>query len=169
MIQGEITDLHPFDKEELKNTLKWKNDPIIKEYIGTVYPISMEEHKRWFDKLSSNDNIRFFSIKTKEGDHIGNINLRINWKDRNCEFGILIAEKTQGKGYGTDALKTVVNFAFEELNMHRIWCQIFEYNKAAVRVYEKAGFAQEGIMKEALFHEGKYHDKILMSMLNNKQ
>ncbi|MHA1293718.1 MAG: GNAT family N-acetyltransferase, partial [Promethearchaeota archaeon] len=72
------------------------------------------------------------------------------------------------KGYGTDCLKILLSFGFEILNLHSIYLRVFDFNERAIKVYLKIGFKKAGVLREAYFIEGKYHDVILMDILANQ-
>lgn len=89
--------------------------------------------------------------------------------NRSTECIIDIGLKTVwGKGIGTSAVSLILNFAFNELNSHRIYLQVFSFNERAIKLYEKSGFVGEGIMRQTLYRFGKWHDTILMSILQNE-
>lgn len=102
--------------------------------------------------------------------HVGSTGLhQINWKDRCAIFGIALGEKTYwDRGYGTDATRTMLRFAFEELNLNRVELEVFDENLRARRCYEKVGFRHEGTRRQAVFTEGVYHDVHLMSILREE-
>jgi RimJ/RimL family protein N-acetyltransferase len=80
--------------------------------------------------------------------------------------GILIGEKScWNRGYGTEAMHLLVDTAFNTLNLHRVYLRVFEDNPRAIRAYEKAGFVHEGRMRQAEFHQGRFCDVLLMSVL----
>ena len=91
---------------------------------------------------------------------------RHNWKNRTASLGILIGEKDyQGRGFGPDAVRTMLKFAFDELNLHRVELDVMAFNTRAIRCYEKVGFRHEGIRRESFFRGGKYHDLHVMAVL----
>jgi RimJ/RimL family protein N-acetyltransferase len=102
--------------------------------------------------------------------HIGNTGLhQIDWKNRMAVFGIVLGEKAYwGQGFGTEAARTILRFAFEELNLHRVELEVFDFNPRAIRSYEKVGFRHEGTRREALFRNGRYQDVHLMSILQEE-
>ena len=110
------------------------------------------------------------AIETAEGVHIGNVGLhRIDWKNRNAEPGIAIGEKEYwNRGYGTDAIRTLLGLAFREMNLHRVFLRVDADNARGIRCYEKAGFRQEGTLREAVFKAGIYHDQYVMSILRSE-
>jgi len=94
--------------------------------------------ERWFERQLNDEKSRIFAIETEKGVHIGNIGLHeIVYKDGKATLGIMIGEKGYwGQGYGSDALKALLRFAFEELNLHRLYLSVFDFNKRAIRCYE---------------------------------
>nr|WP_206076217.1 GNAT family protein [Marinitoga lauensis] len=71
-------------------------------------------------------------------------------------------------GYGTEAMKLLVNFIFDEMNINKVKLHVFSFNKRAIRSYEKVGFKVEGVLREQIFREGKYHDEIIMGILRRE-
>lgn len=132
--------------------------------------MSRAEEEGWFEALLQDDSRRIFAIETEEGSHIGNIGLGdVDWRNRKAALGIAIAEKEYwGRGYGTDAVMTLLDFAFNEMNLHRVHLSVFEFNRRAIRCYEKCGFRHEGREREAFFRDGRYHDSLLMGILREE-
>jgi len=110
----------------------------------------------------------FFSIRTLDDNRLlGEIALDVihNWVSRNAFVGLGIGIRHDwGRGYGTDAMKTMLRFAFTELNLQRVTLTVFEYNPRAIRSYEKSGFQHEGRMRGALLRDGKRWDMLYMSI-----
>lgn len=75
----------------------------------------------------------------------------INWQNSTCFVGISIGEQWQGKGLGTDAMKTLIDFIFNYIAINKIKLQVFSFNTAAIRSYEKCGFSKEGILRNEIF------------------
>lgn len=81
------------------------------------------------------------------------------------EAGVMIDPKHQGKGYGTEALRNLIKYAFEEMNVHRIEASCDARNASAVKMLEKAGMSREGICKESMLVGGKWEDEYLYAVL----
>ncbi len=112
-----------------------------------------------------------FSIRTLADDRlVGEVDLSgINWASGESIVGIGIGDRNDwGKGYGTDAMRIVLRFAFTELNLHRVFLNTFEYNPRAIRSYEKCGFKHEGRMRGVLNREGRRWDLIYMGILKEE-
>jgi UDP-4-amino-4,6-dideoxy-N-acetyl-beta-L-altrosamine N-acetyltransferase len=170
LITGENVYLRALERTDFQKILDWINNPELKYLTGTLYPITDAEHEKWFQmKLVEKTNKSFGIVDRLSDEIIGVIGFNnTDFINRNAEIYIYIGDKSYwGKGLGTDSVKTLVNFAFGELNLHRISLVVFSYNTRAIRSYEKAGFVTEGILKESIFKAGKYHDKVLMAILNN--
>ncbi|MDI6893829.1 MAG: GNAT family protein [Bacillota bacterium] len=108
-----------------------------------------------------------FIIQTRDGRPIGVMGLhRIDQVHREAELGIFIGEKDcWGRGYGTDAIRTLLGFAFEEMNFHRTYLRVNADNLRAQRCYEKCGFVREGTLRQAVFADGGWRDQHLMAAL----
>ncbi|MED4174038.1 GNAT family protein, partial [Halalkalibacterium halodurans] len=93
----------------------------------------------------------------------------IDYKNRNAECIIDIGEKTYwGKGYGFEALRLLLNYAFLEMNLHRVSLRVFSFNKKAIRLYEKLGFKHEGTSRQCLYRYGQWHDIVHMGILKDE-
>jgi RimJ/RimL family protein N-acetyltransferase len=90
-------------------------------------------------------------------------------EDRHAELGIMIGEKEYwNRGYGTDAVGTLVRFAFEQMNLNKVTLGVFEFNERAQAVYQKLGFVVEGRAREDYYQDGRYWDIIRMSVLRRE-
>lgn len=89
----------------------------------------------------------------------------INWINRNAVTGTLIGEKEhRGKGYGTDAKMLLLDFAFNALGLHKVCSRVFAFNGRSRRYGEKCGYTVEGVLKEQHFHNGEFHDELVMAV-----
>ncbi|GAG61538.1 unnamed protein product, partial [marine sediment metagenome] len=99
--------------------MKWVNDREVTKYLSSfLYPVSRAEEEKFLERaMSHNDTEKNLVMETKKGDYIGQISLhKIDWKNRNTELGIVIGNKKYwGKGYGTDAIKTLLNHTFNQM------------------------------------------------------
>jgi RimJ/RimL family protein N-acetyltransferase len=89
-------------------------------------------------------------------------------KDRCGTLGIALDREHTGRGYGTDAMRIIVGYGFREMGLHRIQLSVAAFNPAGIRSYQKAGFAVEGRHREAVLHDGRWHDEVLMSILDHE-
>ncbi|MBO0994436.1 GNAT family N-acetyltransferase [Bacillus sp. SD088] len=152
---------------------KWRNDMDVMYSTNPsldVYPL--EETKEFVDQviLGSHTSKSYIMVEKSNETSIGVVALiNIDDKNRNAECIIDIGEKKYwGEGYGSEGLKLLLDYAFYEMNLHRVSLQVFSFNNRAIRLYKKIGFHEEGNSRESLFREGKWHDIIHMGLLQNE-
>jgi len=170
MIVGEKVRLRAVERDDLPRYVEWFSDPEVRRHLLVYLPFSLAQEERWFEglleRLERQEDV-LLAIEAADGVHIGNVGLhRIDWKNRSAELGIVIGDKAYwNQGYGTDAIRTLVDLAFREMNLHRVFLRVDADNARGIRCYHKAGFQQEGILRDAAFREGVYHDQVIMSVL----
>ena len=166
MLEGELVRLLAVNRENLPKFLGWVNDPEVTKFLMVDPPLGMEQEEAWFESLRDREAL-IFTIQTKEGEVIGNCGLeKISWKDRKATLGIMIGSKMHwDKGYGTDAVNTLLRLCFDELNLMRVCLICDQTNVRARRAYEKSGFRQEGLMRAYRYKNGVYVDEVLMSII----
>jgi len=132
-------------------------------------PVDLESAKTEYDNLIKSGNNALFAIIFDE-EYIGIVGLySINWIARSAELRIIIGNKTYwNKGYGTDATKLAIRYGFDMLNLNKIWLGVNAEHIGAIRAYEKAGFTQEGILRQEIFRNNRYYDAIRMSILRGE-
>lgn len=173
MLFGERIRLRAIEREDIPTFVRWFNDPEVRRYLLMYEPMSRVKEERWFEAQVEARDEFLLAIEAQVGDdwiHIGNVGLhRIDWKNRIAIFGIALGEKAYwGQGYGTDATRTMLRFAFGELNLHRVELEVYDFNPRAIRCYEKAGFRREGTRRQALFRDGRYWDVHTMAVLQTE-
>jgi [ribosomal protein S5]-alanine N-acetyltransferase len=151
--------------------LSWLNDSEVTKYLESgFFPSSLNDLTQYITQRNSSNEVFLAIIDLASNEHIGNIKLsNINWIHRTAEIGIMIGEKNYwGKGYGTEAVKLVVEYGFNVLNLRKIYLGVYGNHQAAIKSYERAGFEVDGILKEHLYLDGTYVDKVYMSIFNKK-
>lgn len=172
MIEGTLVNLRPQEMSDLERMTRWVNDREVTRFHSTRYPWSLSTEEAWLANRTSRP-LSFaavgLAIETKDGVHIGSCGLHgASPEHRGAELGIMIGEKEYwSRGYGSDAVATLLRFAFQEMNLHRIELHVFDFNTRGIRAYEKCGFVEEGRMREARHQEGRYNDVVIMSVLRD--
>ena len=137
---------------------------------GTQQSFTFEQVEAFCSRLLEADDRVDYAI-TLQGDanerYIGEVVLNsIDWHNRSADFRIVLQQQQYfGKGYGTEATELIVAFGFEQLKLHRIELEVYDFNPRAQHVYEKIGFVREGLRRDVLLWEGTYHSAIVMSLL----
>ena len=174
MFNGDIVTLRSVELSDLDSIMEHWNNLKLRQYLYFFLPMSREEEKDWIQntwKRRQEGTDFIFAIEHKETkEFLGTCGLSgLNYINQKAELGIAIhAEKNWGKGYGTDAMKVLMKFGFNYLNLHRIELRVFTHNTRAIKIYQKVGFKEIGIRREARFQNGKFHDVKLMDILRRE-
>src|SRR5579859_3247255 len=170
LFTGQLVRMAAKQPEDAKAFARWSEDP---EYLRLLnfdpaMPRSPEsfEDKKGEDRHDNGRSFEFTFRTLAEDKLIGFGGLNVAWNNQSTWVYIGIGEPNyRGKGYGSDAMQLLVNYAFRELGLYRVGLGVFGYNTRAIRVYEKLGFVYEGAQREALYREGQRYDTLSMSML----
>ncbi len=171
MIIGKRVRLRAIERSDLPRFVQWLNDPEVLQGLMLHVPMSLAQEENWFENTLKRDPVETplaMEVDTPEGwVHIGNIGFHdINWQERAAEVGIFIGDKRYwSQGYGREAMRLMLKYGFETVNLHRIYLRVFESNPRAIRSYERAGFVHEGRERESHFYGGRYIDTLLMSVI----
>ena len=170
MIEGKLVNLRAIEMTDVERYAAWFNDTEVTRFLHKRYPLSLLAEETWLrentSKPLSYDHV-MFAIDTNDGVHIGGIALhKISPEDRRAEIGITIGNKTYwSKGYGADAMRTLMRFGFEEMNLYRIELTVDARNERAQACYRKCGFVEEVRLREDRYADGAYHDTLWMGIL----
>jgi RimJ/RimL family protein N-acetyltransferase len=171
-IEGDLVALGPLSRELLPLYQRWINDPGTTRTLALPpHPMTMEKEQDWYDRQSKAEDNAPFTIYEKETLRpIGNTGLDgVDHRNRSATFGILIGEpECRGKGYGTEATRLMLDYAFTALGLHNVMLTVFEFNPAGIRAYEKAGFKEIGRRRECRMMGGKLWDEIHMDCLSSE-
>jgi RimJ/RimL family protein N-acetyltransferase len=172
MIEGKKVRIRAIEKTDIDEIMKWINDREVMDNLIMRYPVSRYQEEKWIEKALDDPNPRnkVFAIENKDGVYLGGMGLhRIDWENRNAEVGIAIGKKEYwNKGYGTDAMMTLLDFAFNRMNLHRVCLKVFDFNVRGIKSYEKCGFKREGVLRHDLYVNGEYHDSVIMGILRDE-
>lgn len=159
------------DDAELYHT--WRNDlDVMQSTSPSLDTYQMEETKDFVQHvILGTPSSKSYLIQAKEtGQPIGIMSLvGIDFKNRNAECIIDIGDKNYwGRGYGSEAMKLLLDYVFLELNLHRVSLRVFSFNHKAIKLYEKIGFVHEGSSRQSLYRNGAWHDIVHMGLLQSE-
>lgn len=173
MIEGTLVQLRADEMTDRERYAAWFNDPEVTRYLERRYPLSLLAEETWLRETTgkplSYDHVQF-AIETREGTHIGGIGFhQTSAEDRRAVVGIAIGDKAYwSKGYGADAMRALLRFGFEEMNLYRIELTVDVRNERAQACYRNCGFVEEVRMRQNRFSEGAYHDTLWMGILRDE-
>ena len=137
---------------------------------GTTASFTREHVRNWLDGLSEkHDRADWAIVRRDDDEYIGEVVLNdLDADAESMNFRIsLVNSAARGLGYGTEATKAVVNFGLDEVGLHRISLDVFDFNPAAQRVYEKSGFVVEGLQRETQYIDGAWRSSVIMSIISS--
>ena len=172
MIKGDKTYLTELDQANAETIRGWLNDPEVYKYLMVGHtPISEEDERRYYERHTNTGDERDFEIHVAEdGRYIGNIGIKgIHLVHRRVEMGVAIGSKHEwGKGYGFDAIVTMLRYAFDTLGLHSVKIRAHQDNTRALDLYRRVGFVDVGRDREAVFQEGSFSDFVALDIIDRE-
>lgn len=159
--------LEPKDAEAL---YQFKNDwEAVRQLGGFLYGLSRQNICDWIQAHRNCQDEVFWAISDGHAC-IGHVGLyKVDMRARSAEFGILIGNRSSwGKGVGTRVTATVLEWAFTQLNLHRVYLSVLATNTRAIALYERLGFVREGVLRQDQFRDGRYVDVVVMGILKDE-
>ncbi len=167
---GERIYLSPRNNEEIEQFTKWLNDFETTDYLGrSANIVTLEAEKKYFEE-NNDKNYNFFIITLENDKLIGTIGLE-NYDsiNRTATLGIFIGDKEyRSQGYGTEAIKLILDYGFNYLNLNNIKLDLMSFNNRALKCYQKCGFKEYGRRRKCKFINGQYYDCIEMDILQEE-
>jgi len=154
--------------EDVPLLFPWINNRDTTLWSAPYHPVSESDHREWAQGVIASSDRAFFVIRRISDDRVvGTCQLHsIHPVHRTAELQIRIGEAAdRGRGCGSEAVVLLLRFAFDDLNLHRVQLHVFADNASAIRVYEKAGFVREGLLRQAAHIGGRYVDVVVMGIL----
>lgn len=174
VLEGDRVTLTPLQIENIYKHFQWNNDPELNRFDNEL-PFRKENFGEFKDRFEQMvfqpipDTIDF-EVHVENGVLIGvAYAVDISTYHRHCSVGVTIGDRDYwGRGYGRESLDVLLDYCFNELEMHRVSTETFEYNEAWRRLVKKAGFKRDGVERDYLFREGAYWDKEVYGMLEDE-
>ncbi|PKQ64412.1 GNAT family N-acetyltransferase [Labilibaculum filiforme] len=175
MISGKIIGLRAVEKEDLVFLRDWRNIPEFRKNFREVRELSLTDQEAWFDSLQRTKHINymFTIVDLKDNKVIGAGGLLyINWHTRSADFSFYIGKGKKyidNDGYAEEAAKLLIEYGFNNLNLNKIWMELYEFDSKKINFFENIfSFKQDGILRQNCFEDGKYWDSIIISLLRSE-
>jgi len=164
--------LREISREDIPTINRWRRDPVVSAGVGAPHRfIAVDVDLQWYDDYLSRrgSEVRCAVCLADTGQLVGMVSLmRIDYVHRNAEYNAMVGERaSQNRGIGTEATRAMVRHGFFDLNLHRIYVSILRENISSIRMCEKAGFREEGTIRQGAYKNGTYHDLVLMGVLKS--
>ena len=171
VLTGTRVYLRPLAKEDSVYLRKWSDDAEIRGLIGEVTSMSQADCEKFLEEVCADNSREWFVVVIKKNDRVigeaGLLRMFPAW--RTTDVSVIIGEKEEwGKGYGTETILLLLDYAFRHLNFHRVAIGVVGFNERALRFWEKVGFRREGIQRDGYYYDDKYYDFVTMSILEDE-
>jgi RimJ/RimL family protein N-acetyltransferase len=172
LLTGDRVFLRALELDDAPLLLRANNDPEIRKTFFTNLPTNLPDQEERIRRLYEDKANILLAICAADSDGraIGITGYhRIDWVGRMATFSLIIADpEAWGHGYGSESTRLMVQYGFDILNFHRIQLHVYAGNNAAIHIYKKVGFREEGLLREAMVQDGKYRDFLVMGMLESE-
>lgn len=173
MITGEKIGLRAISRDDLPSLMEWRNRPHFRRFFREHRELALEDQQRWFEEVVRKDaSVRMFAIvELSSGDLIGACGLcYIDARNQNADFSIYIGKDDLyiDDILAPDAGATLLNFGFSELNLHRVWAEIYSTDEAKQRLFKQLGLTLEGRHRETRWVNSRWVDSLFYGILREE-
>lgn len=170
ILEGEKVRLRPMRPDDLPKFVEWLADAEVRRWLAALdKPPTLQDEIEWYEDTRGNPDNVLWSIETLDGDLVGTIELRTTMRSQRAELGIAIQDKTRwNQGLGEDAIRHVLDYGFDDLELNRVDLTTDETNIRGLRCYEKCGFTREGLLRQHRLIEGEFGNTVVMSILRSE-
>lgn len=168
MIKGELVGLRAIEVADLPLLLQWRNDPGNRKYFREWRELNFQHQMEWFQNhvMGEASPIMFAITSLEDGTLLGCCGLTyIDWVHRSSEISIYIGMGYLDNAVAPEAIDLMVNYAFGELGLHRLYIRVYDYDEKRHALAREAGFSLEGRLRDAHFCNGKFHDECVYGLI----
>ncbi len=175
MLKGEQVGLRAVEREDLHQLRDWRNAPELRRFFRERHELAMDDQLAWFERLCAQrgrprDTVMFAIERAAERELIGTCGLcYIDWVSSTAELSIYIGWQLAyiDDTLAPDAARTLIAYAFDELNLQRLWVEVFSYDSSKAKLLETLGFELEGTLRKHCYHAGAFHDSLIYGLLRD--
>lgn len=174
MIKGDLVGLRAIEKSDLELLKDWRNNPELRRNFREVRELNMQNQEKWYEKLNASPtDFMFMIVRLKDNVALGAGGLLYtNWIVRSSDFSLYIGHENayiDQHGYAKDATGLLLDYGFKNLNLNKIWMELYEFDHKKIEFFTKQfGFVQEGLLRENCFEDGRYYNSIIISLLKRE-
>ncbi len=171
MLKGKLVSLFAVEKEDLQKLRDWRNNPDLRKHFREYRELNLNQQENWFEEKVVKDNTTLmFSIKRNKGNELLGCCgfVYINWVHRHADLSLYIGwddSYIDEEGYAKESCKLLLDYGFKELSLNKVWTEIYEFDDNKKTLYEKFGFQQDGLLRQNYWHDGKWWDSRILSLL----
>jgi RimJ/RimL family protein N-acetyltransferase len=170
LLEGELVRFRALDNGDLPDLIRWWRDPewaVLQQLVVRPRPAdSVAEVFRGWSGNEHGGDVGFSVVDRVSRALVGHVTLfGAALPARAATLAVMIGSEHVGRGYGTDAVRLLTDYGFREMGLNRIEIRVHAFNDRARAVYGRVGYQEEGVRREATFHDGRFSDEVLMAVL----
>ena len=167
-IHGESVSLRPVEESDLEFVRAGVNHPEVRPHVGQSFPTSLARERRYLEEANRTLDALQLVVET-DGHPVGVVEFDpIDREAGVAEFAVWIHPDHHRRGYAREAAALMLDYAFDELRMHKVTANAFESNEASQRLFESLGFTREGVGREDAFLDGEHRDTVYYGVLDRE-
>ena len=151
---GELIRVSTNDLDEI---LEWRNSEPVRKNMYRQAIISRDEHYSWWDSVRQKDDCRYFIFRSS-GKKLGVVSFSSICLEHRNSCWAFYASPDAPRGTGSRMEFLALDYAFSELNLLKLYCEVLSYNESVIKLHKKFGFLEEGLFKRQFIHEGRFVD-----------
>lgn len=175
MIKGKLVGLRAVERDDLFLLRDWRNISDFRKNFREVRELNMENQEKWFERIveNSKNDFMFMIERLSDKQPIGVCGLvYVNWIIRSADFSFYIGEEAKyidDDGYAEEATRLLLDYGFNNLNMHKIWTELYDFDQKKIKFFmEKFKFKKDGLLRDNCFEAGEYSDSHIYSILESE-
>lgn len=176
MLTGKKIGLRKIEKADLDFLKEWRNREGYRKHFREYRELNSDDQQKWYDRFVMNDpgTLMFGIIDLQTNELVGACGLcYINWVQRNADLSLYIGKDdiyidTEEDGYAWDSMQVLFRYAFEELNLHKIWTEIYVIDERKKKLFDSFGMNQDAILRDNHFYKGKFINSYIYTMLQDE-
>ncbi len=171
MLRGERIQLRAIERDDLATMRDWRNLPELRRNFREFRELNMVNQEQWFARISASPNDFMFVVERAEDRvMIGVCGLvYVHWVLRSADISLYIGQNEvyiDGPGgFAEDALKVLMRYAFDNLNLHKVWTELYSFDDRKITMFERFGFARDAVLRDNAYEDGRYHDSYIYSFI----
>lgn len=169
MLTGKYVRLRTVDRADLETLRLARNSPEVARFYESKTPITQPQQEAWFQKISTDDRAHYFVVEDLDGDFLGSANVKnISWVHRHGDYGLyIVPAERRNPLVAVEAAVLVLDYAFDGLNLHKVFGNIMESNSRSLAFNEGLGFEREGVLKEHAWHDGQWVNLVQVALFRS--
>lgn len=174
MIKGTLVGLRALEREDLRQAKEWRNIADFRKHFREHRELNQFNQEKWFERISGSPNDFMFAVvRLSDQLMIGVAGLvYVNWVIRSADISLYIGHEERyidDEGWAEEAARLLVKYGFENLNLHKAWTELYEFDSKKIALFtEKLGFQRDAVLRDNCFEHGRYWNSYIYSLLRPK-